>query len=77
MGAEELLTTVFAETQRGGTAPIVKDEGLVAVAKVFGDGTEERIGEIAIFFEFSAVFEVDEMDFGFGGGGFGLGVEVN
>ena len=69
---ECLPTAVFADSHWSGAAAVVVDEGLIAVAEVFFDCREERIGEVAIFGEVVALSEVDDFDVGSDGGSFCL-----
>lgn len=75
--AEGLPAAMFADGERGRTATIVKNQGLVAVFEVFGDGGEKLIGKIVIFLEVVTIFEVDNSDFGVNGGGFSAGGEFD
>ena len=47
------------------------------ILQIFGDFGQQLVGKIAVFEEISAVFEVDDGDFGVNSGGFGLLVELN
>ena len=71
-GAESLPATMFAESDRGGTATIMENESLGVVGEIFCDGSEEGIGKIAIFEKILTIFEVDKGDFGRDGDGFGF-----
>lgn len=74
---EGLPTALFADGEGGGAAAIMKNQGLVAVLEVFGDGGEEGSAEITVLGELIAIFEVDEVDVGRFGGGFGFDVEAD
>ena len=68
---------VFTESERGGTAAIMKNQGLMVIFEILLDIFEQNIGKIAIFGEIGAIFEVDNGDFGVDGGGFGAFGEFN
>jgi len=72
VGAEGLPAAFFAESERGGAAAVVIDEGLVAVLEVLLDGGKKRVGEVAVFGEGFAGGEVDNLDVGGDGGSFGF-----
>lgn len=64
--------TMFTESNRGGATAVVKNESLGVIGKILSDGSEKRIGKIAVFEEILAIFEVDEGDLRRNGGGFGF-----
>lgn len=75
VGTEGLPAAFFTESEGGGAAAVVVDEGLVTVLKVFRDGGEKGVGEVAVFGEGFTRGEVDDFEVGGDGGGFGLGGE--
>lgn len=75
MGTEGLPAAIFANSERGGTATVVKNESLVVIFKVFADGGKKLIREIAIFGEILTIFEVYKVDFGSNGGRFSFLIE--
>lgn len=74
--AEGLPAAFLAEGERGRTAAIVEDEGLVLVLEVTFDVGEEGGGEIVILGELVALFQVDDGDLSGGRGRFGFLAEL-
>ena len=69
VGAEGLPATMITEGERGGSAAVVEDEGLVVLGEVVFKGGEQGLGEMAVLQEKGAVLEVnDGGDWGFCGG---------
>lgn len=50
-GTEGLPTAFFADSEGRGAAAVVKNEGLVVIFEVFGDGREKNIGKVVVLFE--------------------------
>ena len=72
VGAENLVATVFAECEWGRATTIMKKQSLLVLFKIIFDVLQQSVGKIAISGKESAIFEVDEANFGLAGDGFSL-----
>ena len=65
--AKSLPAAFFTNCKRRRTAAIMKNESLMLILKTFFDSCQHSLGEIAIFNEIIAIFEIDDGSFGFDG----------
>ena len=55
---EGLPAAFFADSERGGAATVVEDEGLAVIFEIFSDSRNEFVAEIAVFGKILSIFEI-------------------